>query len=132
MFGYTIEIKKKSSDAGEKITSSKKGWSGSPHRRDPELYYRHVWVDRQTFDLIKIFSYWENISLKSAVFHLLKFGLHFYVVQQLNLEQARLTHTIAEHTELYSVEDLARLIKHVGKAKKLMGNEIKPDDEPPA
>lgn len=125
-------LRRKSADVEEKVKSSKKDPSNSPHSRTPELYYGHVWLDHKTFELVELFADRQKISLKSAVFHLLRFGVQFYVAQQIKLEQAYLSHTIAEHTKLYSVEDLARLIKHVGKAKKFMTKEGNPEDKTPA
>ena len=60
--------------------------SGSPRRRNPEMYYGQVWIDRQMFDNIRLFADWEKLSKKAAVYQLLVWGLHFYCVQQLRLE----------------------------------------------
>jgi hypothetical protein len=78
------------------------------------------------FDTVIQFADWENLSIKAAVYQLLVLGLHYYCVQQLKLEQARLSKRVAEHTEIYSLEDIGRLLTHVGKAKKIMGKEVEP------
>jgi hypothetical protein len=73
------------------------------------------------FNLILQFADWEQLSIKATAYQLLVLGLHYCYVQQLKLEQARINKRVAEHAEIYSLEDMGRFLIHVGKAKKIMG-----------
>ena len=97
--------------------------SGSPHRRNPELYCGQIWVDEKMFALVRMFAENNKISIKAAAYQLLAFGLHFYSVTQLRMEQARLTHTPPEHTQIYSVNDLGRLLAHIHQYQKVAAKE---------
>ena len=97
----------------------KPSWYGSPHRRNPELYYGEVWIDRQMFDNVRLFADWEKLSIKAATYQLLTLGLHFYCVQQLKLEQASLLKETPEHVAVYGVNDFPRLLNNIRKAHKL-------------
>jgi len=54
------------------------------------MYYGQLWVDHKTFDSIRLFADWNKLSIKMAVYQLLEFGLNYYAIRQLQLEQARL------------------------------------------
>lgn len=107
----------------DKQPIKKPSWYGSPHRRNPELYCGQIWVDEKMFGLVRMFAEYENLSIKAAAYQLLAFGLHFYSVTQLRLEQARLTHSPPEHTQIYSVNDFGRLLAHIHKYKKIAAKE---------
>ncbi len=96
---------------------------GSPHRRNPSLYSGQIWVDEKMFPLVRMFAEYQNISIKAAAYQLLCFGLHFYSVTQLRLEQARLTHTPPEHTQIYSINDFGRLLTHIHQYQKVVAKE---------
>ena len=51
------------------------------------MYYGHLWVDHKTFDGIRLFADWNDLSLKSAVHQLIIFGLNYYAIAQLRLER---------------------------------------------
>ena len=72
----------------DKKPGKKPNWYGSPRRRSPEMYYGQLWVDHKTFDSIRLFADWNKLSLKSAVHQLIIFGLNYYAIRQLQLEQA--------------------------------------------
>ena len=67
----------------------KPNWYGSPHRRSPELYYGQVWIEHEMYDSVRMFADWNKLSMKSAAHQLLNFGLTYYAIAQLRLEQAR-------------------------------------------
>ena len=97
--------------------------SGSPRRRNPSLYCGQIWVDEKMFALVRMFAEYENLSIKSAAYQLLAFGLHFYCVTQLRLEQARLTHSPPEHTQISSINDFGRLLTHIHQYQKIAAKE---------
>jgi hypothetical protein len=54
------------------------------YKRQPDLYYSHVWLDREIYDQVLMFMGWERqkkYSLKMAVRILLELGLKYYVIQ---------------------------------------------------
>ena len=57
------------------------------YKRQPDLYYSHVWLDRELYAQILQFIGWErdrNYSIKTAVRVLIGLGLRKYVADQLN------------------------------------------------
>ena len=91
---------------------------GIPMKRYHDLYYGHVYLDRKLYNTVRLFAEWENSSLKAATYQLIIFGLHFYCVTQLRLEQARQTKQTPERTHIYSLDDIGNLLARMHKAKK--------------
>jgi hypothetical protein len=58
----------------EKMTDKKSPGTGSPRKMYPELYYAHVYIDKQLFDTVRLFGHWNILSIKSAVHQILIFG----------------------------------------------------------
>ena len=48
----------------------KTDWSGSPRRRNPELYFGQIWVDHKLHDTVRLFAEWEKNSIKAAFYQL--------------------------------------------------------------
>jgi hypothetical protein len=58
------------------------------YKRQPELYYSHVWLDREIYGQVLAFIGWERqkkYSVKMAVRILLELGLKYYIIDQINL-----------------------------------------------
>ena len=48
-----------------------------------------IWVDKETYQTVELFAKCNKLSVKSAGYQLLKFGLTYYATEQLRLELAR-------------------------------------------
>jgi len=58
------------------------------YKRQPDLYYSHVWLDREIYAQVLMFMGWERqkkYSVKMAVRILLELGLQHYIINQINL-----------------------------------------------
>ncbi len=58
------------------------------YKRQPDLYYTHVWFDREIYAQVLSFIGWERkkrYSVKMAVRILLELGLKHYVIEQIAL-----------------------------------------------
>ncbi len=58
------------------------------YKRQPDLYYSHVWLDREIYSQVLAFIGWERqrkYSIKMAVRILLELGLKYYVIDQINM-----------------------------------------------
>jgi hypothetical protein len=58
------------------------------YKRQPDLYYSHVWLDREIYAQVLAFIGWERqkrYSIKMAVRILLELGLKYYIIDQINL-----------------------------------------------
>ena len=58
------------------------------YKRQPDLYYSHVWLDREIYSQVMAFIGWERqkrYSIKMAVRILLLLGLQHYVIDQINM-----------------------------------------------
>ena len=58
------------------------------YKRQPDLYYTHVWLDREIYAQVLAFMGWERkkrYSMKMAVRILLELGLKHYIIEQINL-----------------------------------------------
>jgi hypothetical protein len=58
------------------------------YKRQPDLYYSHVWLDREIYSQVLMFIGWERqkkYSVKMAVRILLELGLQHYIIDQINL-----------------------------------------------
>jgi hypothetical protein len=58
------------------------------YKRQPDLYFSHVWLDREIYAQVLAFIGWERkkkYSVKMAVRILLELGLKHYVIEQINL-----------------------------------------------
>ncbi len=58
------------------------------YKRQPDLYYSHVWLDREIYSQVLAFIGWESqekYSIKMAVRILLLLGLQHYIIDQINL-----------------------------------------------
>ena len=58
------------------------------YKRQPDLYYSHVWLDREIYAQVLAFIGWERqkkYSVKMAVRILLELGLKHYIIDQINL-----------------------------------------------
>ena len=58
------------------------------YKRQPDLYYSHVWLDREIYAQVLMFIGWERnrkYSVKMAVRILLDLGLKHYIIEQINL-----------------------------------------------
>jgi hypothetical protein len=58
------------------------------YKRQRELYYSHVWLDREIYAQVMMFIGWERkrkYSIKMAVRILLELGLQRYIIKQINL-----------------------------------------------
>ncbi len=58
------------------------------YKRQPDLYYSHVWLDREIYSQVLAFIGWERqrkYSIKMAVRILLELGLKYYVSDQINM-----------------------------------------------
>ena len=58
------------------------------YKRQPDLYFSHVWLDREIYAQVLAFIGWERqkkYSVKMAVRILLELGLKQYVIGQINL-----------------------------------------------
>lgn len=58
------------------------------YKRQPDLYYSHVWLDRELYAQVMAFIGWERkrkYSIKMAVRILLEFGLKYYIIDQINM-----------------------------------------------
>ena len=62
------------------------------YKRQPDLYYSHVWLDREIYAQVLAFIGWERqkkYSVKMAVRILLELGLKHYIIDQINLAKKR-------------------------------------------
>ena len=103
---------------------------GSPRKMYPLLYYGQVWIDKPLFDMVRLFADWNKISLKSAVHQLLTFGLNYYAIAQLRLEQARQANEKPpEPTKLYSLDAISNYLTRIYQKRKVLpkipGQEIR-------
>ena len=60
------------------------------YKRQPDLYYSHVWLDREIYAQVLAFMGWERqkkYSIKMAVRILLELGLKHYIIEQITLLQ---------------------------------------------
>jgi hypothetical protein len=82
------------SRANKRGTATKNSVSSTPkkrlpaYKRQPDLYYSHVWLDREIYSQVLTFIGWERqkkYSVKMAVRILLELGLKQYVIDQINL-----------------------------------------------
>jgi hypothetical protein len=58
------------------------------YKRQRELYFSHVWLDREIYAQVLMFIGWERkrkYSIKMAVRILLELGLKHYIIEQINL-----------------------------------------------
>jgi len=58
------------------------------YKRQRDLYYSHVWLDREIYAQVLMFIGWERkrkYSIKMAVRILLELGLQHYIIEQINL-----------------------------------------------
>ena len=58
------------------------------YKRQPDLYYSHVWLDWEIYSQVLAFIGWERqrkYSIKMAVRILLQLGLQNYVIDQINM-----------------------------------------------
>ena len=58
------------------------------YKRQPELYFTHVWLDKEIFSQVVMFIGWEKqrkYSIKTAVRILLQLGLKKYIIDQTKL-----------------------------------------------
>ena len=58
------------------------------YKRQPDLYYSHVWLDWEIYAQVLMFIGWERnrkYSVKMAVRILLDLGLKHYIIEQINL-----------------------------------------------
>ena|SRR5208283_2410141 len=92
--------------------------SGSPHRRNPELYFGHVYIEREMFNMVKLFAYWHHISTKSAAHQLIKFGLQYYAEAILKAERARQLGKEVPKPEFFSYGAITNYIKTIKKKEK--------------
>ncbi len=88
---------------------------GSPHRRSPNLYFNHVYIERNLFCCVRLVAESEHISIKAAVHNLLNIGLHQYVVTQLKLEKARLANTPPPKSSVLDLKTLEGFLKSMKK-----------------
>jgi hypothetical protein len=61
------------------------------YKRQRELYWTHVWLDREIYALVLAFIGWERhkkYSVKMAVRILLELGLQNYITKQLQMDVA--------------------------------------------
>jgi len=72
------------------------------YKRQPDLYYSHVWLDREIYAQILTFIGWERpkkYSVKMAVRILLELGLKHYIIKQVNLAAKEKRRGRAEDSE---------------------------------
>jgi len=101
------------------MTETKPQKTGPPRKIYPLLYYGHVYIDKPLFDMVHLFADWNRISLKSAVHQLLTFGLNYYAITQLRLEQARQANEKPpEPTKLYSLDAISNYLTRIYKKRK--------------
>ena len=94
-------------------------WYGSPHHHSPETYYGQLWVDHKTFDSVRLFADWNKLSLKSAAHQFLNFGLTYYAIAQLRLEQARQANEkMPTPTKLFSPGEITNALSSIYKKRK--------------
>ena len=58
------------------------------YKRQPDLYWSHVWLDREIYAQVLAFIGWERqkkYSVKMAVRILLELGLQHYIIEHINL-----------------------------------------------
>lgn len=91
------------------------------YKRQPDLYYSHVWLDREIYAQILTFIGWERqkkYSVKMAVRILLELGLKRYVLEQINLAAKEENRARAEGNEPTEPTDF---IKDMRKKSRKMG-----------
>jgi hypothetical protein len=91
------------------------------YKRQPDLYFSHVWLDREIYAQILAFIGWERkkrYSIKMAVRILLELGLKHYVIDQIN--QATKLRDLASRTGQEPPEP-TDFIKDMNKNARKMG-----------
>ena len=81
------------------------------YKRQPDLYFTHVWLDREIYSQVLMFIGWERnkrYSVKMAVRILLELGLKHYVVGQINLANQELQRAKMEGREPIPPSDLIK------------------------
>jgi hypothetical protein len=103
---------------GENMEKTSKG-RGSPARRYPDLYYRHVYLERDLYNMVHLFGHWNNVSDKKAAHILITYGLQYYAVAILRAEKARQSgQKPQKHEPLYSFEAISNFISQIKKRDK--------------
>lgn len=88
--------------------------TGSPRKNYPSLYYGHAYIEQQLFNTVCLFANWNKLSIKMAVHQLLIFGLNYYAIAQLRLEQARQANEKPpEPRKLYSLDAISSYLTRI-------------------
>ena len=81
------------------------------YQRQPDLYFSHVWLDREIYSQVLMFIGWERkkrYSIKTAVRILLELGLKHYVIKQINLAIKELSDARREEREPIPPSDFTK------------------------
>lgn len=96
------------------------------YKRQPELYYAHVWLDKEIFTQVLAYIGWEKeqkYSIKAAVRILLQQGLKKYAIEQLALVEKAEMQLRREGREPHDIKQLIKAINlEASKRKRSAGS----------
>ena len=98
----------------EKTSSSR----GSPAREYPDLCYRHVYLERDLYNMVHLFGHWNKVSDKRTVHQLITYGLKYYATAILRAEEARQANAPPPKIRQLPFDTIAAIVDKIKKQQK--------------
>jgi hypothetical protein len=91
---------------------------GSPHRISPELYFGQVWLEKDLFNMVRLFAHWNHVSNKKAAHLLITYGLQYYATAILRAEEARQSGLQPPEIRQLPFDTIAAIVEKIKKEQK--------------
>ena len=92
------------------------------YKRQPDLYFAHVWLDKDLYNQVLAYIGWEKekrYSIKAAVRILLQQGLKKYAIDQLALVEKIESQLRREGREPHDIKELIKAIRLEARKRKI-------------